>query len=285
MLRINTSQKIVIPKKWDKWLKSHDLLANLNSISDNDIQNIWDDLESWKKNIDEAREYIESHELKENVGLIAEDYAEVIWNKGIIDKKKASIIQKKEKSLVDGISESVFKRLLASRKSILNDLKKNYVKIEDCDMYWHMWKIVHLELPKIWKSFDWFKSDFFISNDKVRLDMLKFYWFEDDSFTKDEFVELLDAVNSFLKACCLKNDWDMDYEKDIDYWRYKNFRCKAWNFLKDLLWLNGFYWLKGNYYIDWKDRHLRFDCNDFSSSFVCCSNSVYDAFLMLKLPK
>ena len=72
MERINTSQNIIISKKWDNNTKSQELMNVLNSVSDKDIDNIWEEIkkdnerrENMHWNIDEITKYIKDNYVKE----------------------------------------------------------------------------------------------------------------------------------------------------------------------------------------------------------------------------
>ena len=44
MEKISTSQNIIITKKWDNNTKSQEIMKVLNSVSDKDIDNIWEEI-------------------------------------------------------------------------------------------------------------------------------------------------------------------------------------------------------------------------------------------------
>ena len=65
MKTINTSQHIIIQKKWETWLKSQELVENLNSISEWDIKTIWEEIESWIKEWVDRKEKLKQQDLDE----------------------------------------------------------------------------------------------------------------------------------------------------------------------------------------------------------------------------
>ena len=66
METINTSQQIIIPNKWDsKDLKSQELLENLNSVSDEEISAIWDEIDTNKIVIEELKKHVAIQEPQE----------------------------------------------------------------------------------------------------------------------------------------------------------------------------------------------------------------------------
>lgn len=72
MERISTSQNIIVTKKWDNNTKSQELMKVLNSVSEKDIDNIWEEIkkdnerrENMHWNIDEITKYIKDNYVKE----------------------------------------------------------------------------------------------------------------------------------------------------------------------------------------------------------------------------
>lgn len=80
---IDTTQKVIIPKKCNYDIKSKELLDVLNSVSDHDINNIWDEIteknEQKRKWEDKKRikEYVSKDKFKWNARAIIWD---LIWN-------------------------------------------------------------------------------------------------------------------------------------------------------------------------------------------------------------
>mgnify|MGYP007013871630 CR=1 FL=1 len=135
--------------------------------------------------------------------------------------------------------------------AILNDLKENHVKIEDTEMMWYKWKKVHIELPS-YRNFEWFNSDYFVSDGLVKkgdLDRPICDEFVTKSCSMSDISKLLQAMNRYMAEHGVDNDWDMDYEKEL--WEGNRPTCNAWEYLKSIIWLKDWFWLKdGN--VAWK---------------------------------
>ena len=129
--------------------------------------------------------------------------------------------------------------------AILDDLRKNYVKIEEnVRMLWYEWKKVHINLPAVW-NFEWFKFDYFVSNDEVmKYDFERKSQLEKRSYSINDVSKLLQAMNKYMVELQGDNDWDMDYENELKYWETETWGCKAWDCLKVITWLDNWYWLK-----------------------------------------
>ena len=146
--------------------------------------------------------------------------------------------------------------------AIRDDLKKNYVKIEEnAEMMWYKWKKVHITLPSIW-SFEWYKFGYFISDN-----MVKKWEFENNPnlgekslFSMCDISKLLQAINKYMVEFWGKNDMNVDYENELQYWRTKNYRCNAWDCLRTITWLCDWYWLSDKDVAWRKDSHAIWYC-------------------------
>ena len=133
---------------------------------------------------------------------------------------------------------------------------------------WYKWKKVHINLPAVWK-FKWFKFDYFVSDYKVwRNDFKPGLWKK--LYTINDVSKLLEAMNKYMQAMGVETDWSMDYEERLKSWqRYSESKCKAWDCLKAITWLNDCYRL--NHYpvmIGWYcySSSCNFDRLDYYSS-------------------
>ena len=167
--------------------------------------------------------------------------------------------------------------------AILDDLKENYIKIEeDKEIMWYEWKIVHIDLPAIW-DFEWFKFDYFVSYKSVaQEDFEKKFELKKKSYSVEDVSELLQAMNSYMKELQGKNDWDMDYENKLRYLRTNTRRCNVWDCLKYITGLDRLYWLR-DMDVAWDtDMCAGWTCHDDNCHFVLYY-STYHAYLFLRL--
>lgn len=159
------------------------------------------------------------------------------------DKEKKSGIWELTENMNGKISEA----LVWNTEAILDDLKKNHVKVEkNVEMMWYEWKKIHINLPAVW-NFKWFKFDCFVSNLPItRKDFEENPEFEKKSYSMDDISKLLYAMNEYMIELQGENDWDMKYEDKLKYWetiyREEIYGCKVWDFLKDIVWLNNGSW-------------------------------------------
>ena len=172
--------------------------------------------------------------------------------------------------------------------AILDDLRKNYVKIEEnVRMLWYEWKKVHINLPAVW-NFEWFKFEYFVSYDEVeKYDFESKPQLEKKSYSMNDVSKLLQAMNKYMDVYGIKTDWNMDYENELKCWETDRWRCKAWSCLKAITWLDYMCWLKD------KDTGRRdrlralWLCSKDYDYDICCfdrDNGVnFDARLFLKL--
>lgn len=144
---------------------------------------------------------------------------------------KLNSIMEEYKNLSDEEKHQLFKLLkqdeLDREKSIWNidaileDLKENYVNIEEYkEMLNKPWDIIHINLPAIWK-FNWFKFDCFTSGHY--LDGSVWEWKEEyieRSYSKEEILELYEAIIKYMK----------EYWVDAD-------QSDAWEYLLRITWL------------------------------------------------
>ena len=238
--KINTTQDIITPPVGDHE-KEEDLLAALESIPEEDIMRMWAKMDE-EERIKNEEERRQEEERRE---------------------------------------ESEVEKLKWDTDAILNDLEENHVTIEhDVEMMWHEWKKVHIELPAVW-DFEWFKFDCFVSYDYVtKEDFEAEPELEKKSYSMSDISKLLHAMNKYMAELKWKNDWDMDYEKELIYGKTDNDNCNAWDCLRTIAWLYSWYWLSDK--IGKKYRRKWFCHYD---SCVFCRNGGYSdsANLFLRL--
>ena len=137
--------------------------------------------------------------------------------------------------------------LHGNKEAILKDLKENHVKIEENqEMLWYGWKKVYIELPAVW-NFKWFKFEYFVSNDYItKADFEKNTDFENKSYSAKDVSDLLTAMNQYMKEMWVNTDGDnADYSANGSLIGYSwGFKCEAWNCLKNITWLNDYYWFR-----------------------------------------
>lgn len=156
-----------------------------------------------------------------------------------------------------------------NKDAILNALKWNekYVRTEyDVEMMWYEWKKVHIVLPAVW-NFKGYEFDYFVSEDFVaQKDFENNPELGKKSYSMNDISKLLEAVNKFMAELGCETDWDgYKYENELKLWETGTDRCKVWNCLKFITWLESLYWLKDNavfcaiggcYFDSWKSDDI-----------------------------
>lgn len=144
------------------------------------------------------------------------------------------------------ISETLF----WNKEAILQDLKINYVKIDDdVEMMWYKWKNFHIKLPAVW-NFEWFKFDCFVSDDEIYKSEFEYSWLWNSSYSIIEILELFQAFNKYMNELGINMDWDITdwdrkyFEYDLEYWGWGRRTSEAWDFLKEIMKFNSMYRLK-----------------------------------------
>ena len=183
--------------------------------------------------------------------------------------------------------EAEIEKLKWDTDAILNDLKENYVMIEeDAEMMWYKWKKVHIDLPAIW-NFEWFKFDYFVSENSYSwLVGKKDFWqkprLKKKLYSIKEISKLLHAMNKYMIELKWINDGDMDYENKLKYWEAGVEKCNAWDCLKTITWLDDHYWLVDKYVQRLTSPHIRLACRDDTFCFDRYGGDVVSR-LLLKL--
>ena len=123
-------------------------------------------------------------------------------------------------------------------EGVLNDLKKNHIKIEEnAEMMWYKWRKIHIDLPAAW-DFKWFKFDCFVSDNDIYNET-----FEEDpklidrSYTTEDISDLVKAFNRYMHAYWL--DMRGKYADDFKKTFWYTGCC-----LKELAWFHEWYHLK-----------------------------------------
>ena len=247
MKSINTSQNIIIGKKWDwKQLKSQELLENLNSVSNEEIGSISDEIEAKIKEKKEKRRKETWAKMEKRIKMQEE---QIIKN---IREHNVRIISNQEMFWVKG-------------KIVTLDLPK-------------VWDFK-------WFKFSYFVSNDVITKrnfEKIPL-FKKESKFEKQSYTLKEICDLMEALRKFIEESDLHEDYGMDYEKELKYWETQTEKCKIWKALKSILWLDDTFWLKDKN-VDWKEKsRVWWDCQFSLSAFNYCVDNDCKWKLLLKV--
>ena len=135
-------------------------------------------------------------------------------------------------------------KLYWNKDAILKDLMENYVTVhENQEKMGYKGKIVEINLPGMWEDYNPFK--YFVSDKSVRKDTFERNpELKEKSYSKKEVCGLLQAMDRYMQAMGVETDWAMDYENELKYWETYNHRCDAWDCLKQIAWLDRWYWLR-----------------------------------------
>lgn len=238
-------------------------------------------LENLRKKVEEHLKQISEMPLSEEIKKEAESQiidnfnkaSEIYLNK---IKEKIELAESKEEKRLQEEYERL--QIFWNKEKILENLKKSVRVEENVEVMWFEWKNIHINLPAVWK-FKWFKFDYFVSDyscSKAYFEKNSKYenrWFEKRSYSMKEVWELLKAMNKYMQAMGVETDWGMDYENDLKYWEIHNEKCYAWDCLKNILGLDGCYWLKDknvrreNSRVEWCCRweSCHFEYHDYDS--------------------
>ena len=247
MKTINTTQNIIISKKWEwKKLKSQELLENLNSVSNEEIGTIGDEIDAKVK------------EKKEK------------WRKETIARMEARI-KKKENEIIKNLRDC---HVRINGCQEINWIKGKTV-LFDLPAVWNF----------KWFKFNFFISDKRIT--KGVFEKISFFKkeskFERQAYSLKEICELMEALRDYMKELESPEDYGMNYEKDLKYWETQKTKCHVWKFLKSILWLDDPYWLKDKS-VDWKEKSRVWrDCSFDLSAFNYCVDNDCKWKLLLKV--
>ena len=218
-------------------------------------------------------------EILDALNDITTDQIEAIWQALFEQEQKKIEHEKAEQKKAEQFNE-----LYWDKEKILKNLKENCVKVEEnVEMMWYEWEKVHINLPAVW-HFEWFKFEYFVSDEYVyKIDFESNSELEEKSYSMKEVWELLKAMNGYMQAMGVETDGDMDYENNLKYWETHNNSRKAWDYLKQIAWLNERYWLSDKN-VGWrKNSHARWRCNSDHCNFSRSDFAYGRANLFLRL--
>jgi hypothetical protein len=230
--------------------------------------------ETWNWTImEEKRELIEG---------IVDGYRKLWYSEEKIEKVRADLLSDLQKEPWLDVERD---ELYWDKDKILENLKQKVVVEENVNYMWYKWKKVHITLPEVEWKFEWFKFEYFVSDETV----YKKYFeskpeLVDKSYSMKDVWKLLKAMNRYMQAMGIDTDWDIDYENDLKYWKKGGkYRCNAWDCVKNIAWLDDWYWLK-DYNVEWK-RYSRaaWTCVGSRCQFLGFDYSDYNAKLFLRL--
>lgn len=230
--------------------------------------------EAWNWTImEEKRELIEG---------IVDGYRKLWYSEEKIEKVRADLLSDLQKEPWLGVERD---ELYWDKEKILENLKEKCVKVEENVEYmWHKWKKVHIDLPEIEWKFGWFKFECFVSNESVlKRDFESNPELEKKSYSMGDVWGLLWAMNKYMQAMWVETDWDMNYENDLKIWKTDNYRCDAWDCLKQITWLDFWYWLRDKNVDSKKNSRSVWNCNFDYCDFIRSDNDNNSAYLFLRL--
>ena len=135
---------------------------------------------------------------------------------------------------------------------ILNNLKRNHVRCEEnIELYGKKWKIIHLELPSVWK-FEWYKFNCFVTKDSVDLNSIKSSSkIKNKMYTIDEIWEFMTKFNQYLNECWIYTDGDIDYTDIFSFSCGK--KSKVWKYIERISWISDRYLFRNDWkwWLDW----------------------------------
>ena len=253
-------------------------------------------MENFEKQMEEVRTkpwYAEAkkthlEEIKAKIKLAKskkeyEDSLKTYEDAQIAHRWKVEELSENDAENVWELSQEKKEKLYRNREAIIKDLKENYLKEKYTEMMWYKWKEVHFSLPAVW-NFEWFKLDYFVSNDIVyKIDFESNPELEKKSKSMKDIWEILKAVNRYMAELWVETDWNMDYENDLQYWKTKKCRCKAWDCLKDVPGLDKWYWTSDKDVDGRKDSRVFWTCSDDYCNFGRNISDDFSANLFLGL--
>ena len=134
-----------------------------------------------------------------------------------------------------------FESLFWDEKAVLEDLKKNYITIDwDKEYLWHKWIVVHIKLPAV-ADFEWFETDYFISNRRVEQRDLVFMKERKNLYPREKIGKLLEAISRYMRAYWIEMDANVDFDCDID-----QLECHTSTLLGKYFKLDSTYWVRGD---------------------------------------
>ena len=276
----------------NSWYSKEEIKAIRERLISNLQSKLWKEEwydESKKSHRAEHKAELSLNKAKEEKERLKKEYKEKIAeaDKDIVEKsetyKEAQIDYRWEVGEEIEVKD-INEKLYWNKEKILENLKEKCVKVEENVEYmWHKWKKVHIDLPEIEWKFGWFKFEYFVSNESVlKRDFESNPELEKKSYSMGDVWGLLLAMNKYMQAMWVETDWDMDYENDLKIWKIDNYRCDAWDCLKQITWLD-FYWLRGKNVDSKKNSRSAWNCNFDYCDFIRSDNDNYSANLFLRL--
>lgn len=242
------------------------LIANLSYKQRDELLEALKHDENYKKGLNLSSEF--NWDAKAELEKLSDKQKHKLLEQLIFGKKQRNRLQYR------GLSSEV--------KTILEDLKNNYVKIDDDkEMLWYKWKFIHVDLPAVWE-FEWFKFDFYLSNEWLSKKDFENLNCDDLLYSMEDISLLLNAIRRYIKAKWIDIDEYVDYEKELKDWEYWWYQSEAWDCLKEITGLNRDYWLKdivkyqnnsGIFPANQEPRRIKLNCHNNT----CCFNDYYDA--------
>ena len=176
--------------------------------------------------------------------------------------------------------------LFWNSSAVLEDMRKNYVDIEENqEMLGKKWDVVHINIPAVW-DFKWFKTDFFVSKDRIALKEFESNpEYEKNSCSFQYSKEMLEAIAGYMREYWVENiywfkkensKWSYDYWVD-DYFEFKSYYWFLLLYFEKFTWLRLDVWVSDTcLYHDKRCRYKRdfsrrewdfieYDCGDFST--------------------
>lgn len=277
----------------NSWYSKKEIKAIRERLISNLESKLWKEEwydESKKSHRAEHKAELSLNKAKEEKERLKKEYEKKIAeaDKDIVEKsktyKEAQIDYRWEVGEEIEVKD-INKKLYWNKEKILENLKEKCVKVEENVEYmWYNWKKVHIDLPEIEWKFGWFKFEYFVSNESVlKRDFERNAELEKKSNSMKDVWGLLWAMNKYMQAMGVETDWDMDYKYDLKYWKTNNYRCDAWDCLKQITWLDYRYWLMDKNVDSKKNSRAAWYCNDGNCSFNRIDNDNFNANLFLRL--
>lgn len=199
----NNISRIIIPRKTLDEEKKKEILANLNWVSDKDIQRIWEAM----KKAEEKRLQREKEE-KEN------------------SEKKSELIK------------TILEYLKKNHIKVEENQERFWYKWRVVHLHFPASKS-YSSLPPVERYFAWFDFDYFESYDRVDMENFESNWeLEKKSYSIKDIAELLNTIRKYMMVCWVYIDEGVDFENDLNNWKTDNYGCDTWDCLAKLMWMS-----------------------------------------------
>ena len=248
--KIDIEEYVFIPKSSRYDLNSWEILENLSSVSNEDIESIWGEIEVKSKS-----------------------------------KQGQDIVTEKGSEESNRLPNDIIESISWDYQKIWVYTKKNCVKFEETEFLWHKWRRVSINLPAVWK-FEWFKFDYFESYHEIKKEEFeKNPDFEKKSYSMNEVAQLLKAINEYMTELKDHIGCDfpgLDYEHLLKSWESDVYQYGPALTLKNIVDLVSNFWLKDKD-IEWmKASRIRMNIRPFIY-FVPRIDDNCEAALFLKM--